>query len=171
MARKKSKHVEVTAEDIDVAKGAERCNSRNCMIARALRRKKPDWLSITVDLMTIRYTDPKTRERRIYLTPPRAAGALVDFDEGVDLKPFSFMLPDHVAQVLPPRRPGQRARVSAKRATADAQGRTRITGGQAAPIAPLSSDSMAVKVGRIRQYGRQFLTRQADAERQGVAST
>jgi hypothetical protein len=55
---------------------------------------------VTVDLATIRYSDPKRGKRYIMLTPAIAQEALLRFDQGDEtLKPFDFRLPP-AAQVV-----------------------------------------------------------------------
>lgn len=71
---------------------AEKRDSGHCMIADALRAAVPDAKSVSVDLVTIRFTDPSKRQRYIYLTPLRVQQALVDFDQGRHNGPFRFQL-------------------------------------------------------------------------------
>jgi hypothetical protein len=68
-------------------------NARHCMIAQAIRQRFPKAVNISVDLQTIRWSDPEKRLRYTYLTPPRAQNELVRFDMGTEgIKPFSFQL-------------------------------------------------------------------------------
>lgn len=62
------------------------------MIAEAIREANPEWTKILVDLQTIRWTNRRTKMRYIALTPEIAAAALVNFDQGREIEPFSFRL-------------------------------------------------------------------------------
>lgn len=87
-------NVSVTQDEIDSAVPA---NSGHCMIADAVKRdfqrkfkRKP--LGVSVDLQTIRLTDCEKGLRFVYLTPPTAQRALLQFDQGKKLTPFNFRL-------------------------------------------------------------------------------
>jgi hypothetical protein len=62
------------------------------MIADAIKTAVPNAQSVSVDLSTIRWTDPVRELRYIYLTPRRAQIALIDFDAGRVPKPFDVQL-------------------------------------------------------------------------------
>jgi hypothetical protein len=62
------------------------------MIAEAIRLAVPNAQSVAVDLVTIRWTDPVRELRYIYLTPRLAQHALIDFDSGVEPRPFDVKL-------------------------------------------------------------------------------
>jgi hypothetical protein len=66
--------------------------SGHCMIADAVKRDVPGAKGISVDIQTIRWSDPEKGLRYTYLTPRDAAVALVRFDQGVKPKPFGFRL-------------------------------------------------------------------------------
>jgi hypothetical protein len=86
--------VTVTADRIE---HATQRDSRHCMIAEAIKGEFPRLTNISVDLQTIRYSDPRTRKRYTCLTPPMAGHALVEFDQGRPVEPFSITLkPVHV---------------------------------------------------------------------------
>lgn len=87
--------VAVTREIIDLS---ERRNSSHCMIAEAVKRSVPEARHVSVDLATIRFTDPNKRLRYIYLTPRKAQYALLDFDQGHHAEPFEVQL--RAAQVV-----------------------------------------------------------------------
>jgi hypothetical protein len=82
----------------EIIKNSTRRDSGHCMIADAIasclpETKKIQPKHISVDLQTIRFTDPSKRVRYTYLTPRAAQVALVKFDEGtLEAKPFSFKL-------------------------------------------------------------------------------
>jgi hypothetical protein len=79
--------IEVTQADIDKA---IRKNSARCVVATAVARSIPGASHVDVDLQTVRFT--VDGERRIYLTPPGAAGYVVGFDAGDPIHPFGFRL-------------------------------------------------------------------------------
>jgi len=81
--------VAITQAHIDTAIPAD---SGHCMIADALREALPHVRGVSVDLQTIRFTDPKKAQRYTYLTPPIAQDYLVAFDQGQFLEPFTFNL-------------------------------------------------------------------------------
>jgi len=81
--------VHVTAEHIA---NACKADSRHCMIRDAVAAQLPHVRNISVDMMNIRWSDPDTGWRCIYMTPKPAQFALVDFDMGLAIEPFSFQL-------------------------------------------------------------------------------
>jgi hypothetical protein len=76
----------------DVIDKACRANSRHCMIAEAIRDQIKGATNISVDLMTIRYSDPKKGLRYTFHTPRVAQKALVEFDMGRPVPAFVFQL-------------------------------------------------------------------------------
>lgn len=75
----------------DLVRRATQRDSQHCMIAEAIKRGDPDNIrNVWVDLQTIRWSDRKKGVRFVALTPPEAANALVSFDRGEPLEPFSF---------------------------------------------------------------------------------
>lgn len=85
--------VHVTKEVIDQS---EQRDSSHCMIAEALkaavRETIPHVRGVSVDLATIRFSDPDRRLRYTYLTPRAAQVALVLFDQGKHNDPFTIFL-------------------------------------------------------------------------------
>lgn len=71
-------------------------NSSHCMIAEAV--KAAGFKRVSVDIQTVRFTDD-TGDRYIYLTPPAAQVAILQFDEG--RKPAPFKLHLRNGQVIP----------------------------------------------------------------------
>lgn len=121
--------VNVTQPIID---RSEKANSDHCMIADAIRAALPDAKSVSVDLMTIRFTDPAKRQRYVYLTPRPIQLALINFDQGSHTEPFNFQLKNPVQVVasggkrtLPD---GTKQNPSRK-----VQGVTKVSGGTARP--------------------------------------
>jgi hypothetical protein len=81
--------IHVTPELIDRATYRD---SRHCVVAEALQLARPHFKNILVDLQTIRWTNLRTRKRYICLTPEIVGRALVDFDQGNLIHPFSVAL-------------------------------------------------------------------------------
>lgn len=127
----------------DIITKAVRADSTSCMIADAVKAQVPGAKFVTVDLQSIRWTDPVKGLRYTYLTPSNAQGALVMFDQGFECEAFTVKLRGaHVTrarQLLPdvpelPRNtnPEQREAARAKRAAfleerkarAEVEGRT-----------------------------------------------
>ena len=81
--------VEVTE---DIINNAEKRSSSHCMWADASRVAFPTAKSISVDLQTVRFTDPEKKLRYVYLTPRAAQVSLVLFDQGVHTDPMKVIL-------------------------------------------------------------------------------
>lgn len=82
-------HVKITA---DVIEESIPRDSRHCMIADAIKQCYPKAAKVSVDLATIRFTDPDKGLRYTFLTPRVAQAHLVKFDQGVKPEPFEFRL-------------------------------------------------------------------------------
>lgn len=81
MARKRKGSPRITVEITEANRqAAVDSNSGGCLIADALKRG--GWLNPTVDMATIRVTDPETKNRLTYLTPPTGQHVLLGFDQG-----------------------------------------------------------------------------------------
>ncbi len=78
--------------DQDMIEAAKQRDSSHCMIAEAIKAAYPEASMVAVDLQTIRFSDPKKGLRFTYLTPRQAQVALVQFDQGTDVTPFSVRL-------------------------------------------------------------------------------
>lgn len=85
---------EITKEHIADAK---RRDSQHCMIADAIQART-DAKYVLVDVQTIRWSNLKKGKRYVYLTPPEAQRAILAFDQGKRVEPFSFTVdnPVHV---------------------------------------------------------------------------
>src|SRR6516165_8567350 len=81
--------IRVTSEIIEQAC---RTNKRTCMISESIRNQLKGVTAITTDLMTVRYSDPEKGLRYIFHTPRTAQVALMRFDAGKPIKPFTFRL-------------------------------------------------------------------------------
>lgn len=82
-------NVQVKKENVE--RSCQR-NSHCCMVADAIRDRFPWARHIDVDIQTIRFNNRKEGKRYIYLTPPEVAKAIILFDQGVKVSPFSFKL-------------------------------------------------------------------------------
>jgi len=88
--------INVTSELINTS---IRNNSSHCMIAEAMKIAAPELTRVAVDISTCRGSDLEKGLRYVWLTPRAAQDALVDFDEGLAPKPFSFLLKNaHVSR-------------------------------------------------------------------------
>lgn len=136
--------------------------SSHCMIAEAIKKAVPDARAVAVDLQTIRWSDRERRIRYVYLTPPSVQQALVDFDQGELIEPFTFRV--RHAQIH--RTAGPRPHRDTASSTEAGRSRRALdkatlvmkhdrrdgppirVGGQLPPVAALSSAR-----GRIRTFG------------------
>jgi hypothetical protein len=75
------------------------------MIAEAVKAAYPDARSVSVDLATIRFSDPTQGLRYTYLTPRIAQVELVMFDRGTKPEPFQFQLRNGMVTMAGTRRP------------------------------------------------------------------
>lgn len=120
---------------------AEKKDSSHCMIADAVRAAIPEAKSVSVDLVTIRFTDPTKSQRYIYLTPLNAQQALVDFDQGRHTEPFKFVLAKAVQVAASGNQPGKKNPPRAIQGVVGGSGRRQPTvlGGNLPPVGALSS--------------------------------
>ena len=80
--------IPVTSEQITTAKQRD---SQHCMIADAIRDRL-NATFVSVDIQAIRFSVPAKDTRFVYLTPPEVQRAILAFDKGAPIKPFSFTL-------------------------------------------------------------------------------
>jgi len=152
---------------LDSIKTAMRADSAHCMIADSIAAQIPDARNVSVDLATIRWSDPAKGVRYIYLTPRNAQELLIAFDQGWDdlLQPIHFELRN--AQVVKIQRRvvdanGIRKRATLgktelKRAQNQGTGGSMIrTGGKPPPLGPLTNSGYA-RLGRRRAFGLKSL--------------
>ena len=143
--------------DADTIEAATVRSSSHCMIADAVRKSLPSVRSVQVDLQTIRFTDPKSNRRYIYLTPPAAQRALIAFDQGERIEPFEFRQSQPVQVVeagyktasdgtRKTRATGATRKVHARRG---ATGRPIIENGRPLP----ANAALSTGRGKVRQYG------------------
>jgi hypothetical protein len=103
-------------------------DSSHCMIAEAIRSTVKNATSVSVDLQTIRWSDPEKRLRYTYLTPRIAQINLIKFDQGIKPEEFAFHL-----------RGGQVTRMSSR-----ASGHTRAAPGSRKSRAATASASASI---------------------------
>ncbi len=137
----------------DIITKSSRRDSSHCMIADAIQAALPVARSVSVDLATIRFTEPKKGRRFVYLTPPGAQRALILFDQGGKVDPFVFTLRRPVQVLLSGQAQGGKVsegtRVSkAKRVVVSKKSHPIIEGGEHMANAALSNAR-----GRIRAHG------------------
>jgi len=90
--------VVVTQEIID---SACRADVTRCMIAEAVKDAVPDAKNVLVDLTSIRWSDPEKGLRYVYIMPPLPQTALIRFDKGEKIPPFSFRLRNaHISSMM-----------------------------------------------------------------------
>jgi hypothetical protein len=156
--------VEVTQEDID--KGIAR-DSTKCVIADAIRRQNPGFQRVSVDLATIRISDPKRGLRCLYFTPPSLQKIIIATDQGKkkDIQPCKARLvagqvvpiKTHTAKEKAKLRRGWKEKYSKKKAVAkkmlDMKGGGQkvpvISGGKLPPIAPGSMRTFGLRGLRV----------------------
>lgn len=155
--------LDITAEIINAAVPKD---SSHCVLADALKAAVPNATRVSVDLATIRFTDPESQRRYVYLTPAPGQAILVNFDQGVMPTPGVMRL-GNPAQVLASGSKGKRT--TRKRAKGEDEktakrladptptvtsrsGQTVVYGGRTPPTAALSSTR-----GRRRSFGLKTL--------------
>jgi hypothetical protein len=140
-------HVNVTQRHINSATPKD---SSHCMIADAVRETIPGANRIAVDLQTIRWTDPAKGKRYVCFTPPSAQQALLAFDQGQPVIPFSIAL--RPVQILPAgarqAREPREIQPPITDSAGGAQTSPTVTGGHALPMGSLSN-----RKGRRRAFG------------------
>jgi hypothetical protein len=89
--RKGRLFIEVRQEHIDEAL---RASSSHCAIAMALQAALPDARFVSVDLQSVRFTDPRRGVRICFLTPHPARELIIGFDQGdaERCKPITFSM-------------------------------------------------------------------------------
>jgi len=142
-------------------------DSGHCMIADAITDGYKFAKHVSVDLATIRFTDAKSSLRYVFLTPPIVQQSLLDFDQGVEIKPFQFQL--RTAMQIAPKRKKKAGRKHAKSSNVYEHKRLEIaspTNGTKTDIVPVVVGGMMpksgalsnrVRTGRIRRFGLRLL--------------
>src|SRR2546430_2457492 len=92
-----NKLIQVTQDDIDKSC---RADAGACMNARAIKRQIPEAKNIHVDIATTRWTDKYTGIRYTFLTPGPAQKAIIPYDMGLKMPPYTFQL-KQLIQITP----------------------------------------------------------------------
>lgn len=95
--------IRIEQENIDQA---VKRDSHRCMIADAIQAQIGWAKYIIVDLQSVRFSDTERGKRLVYLTPPRAQQALLEFDRGRKPKPFTMTLNKGFTRTMRVREPG-----------------------------------------------------------------
>jgi len=95
-----------------------RNDANHCMIATAIKEKIPTARWVLVDLQSIRWTDRVAGQRFVCLTPKPAQRALLDYDKGLDVKPFNFTLPAPQTKPITKRPKTKKAKAATKKGKA-----------------------------------------------------
>jgi hypothetical protein len=114
------------------------------MIAEAVKLAVPGARYVSVDLQTIRFTDPTGEKRYTYLTPRRAQVALVNFDQGRAPEPFKVQLRGGVVTKAGSRAKKSESKVKIEKTRKIISPRPgshepEVNGGRTPPVGPLSS--------------------------------
>lgn len=115
MVALKSPKIIVTVDAESIANSMI-ANSSHCMISDSIKKLHPEFTMISTDLQTIRVSDQSAKLRYIYFTPRPAQERIVDFDEGLGVEPFTFVL-QRAAQILRTRDPDQQRQTRERAAT------------------------------------------------------
>src|SRR6266705_6856869 len=91
------RRIEVTQADIDESC---RADAGACMNSRAIKRQFPEAKNIHVDIATTRWTNKYTGDRYVFLTPGPAQQAIIPYDQGQKMPPYSFYL-KQLVQIIP----------------------------------------------------------------------
>jgi hypothetical protein len=146
--------------DPEIAKEAIARDSAHCMWADAVKKAVPNARHVTVDLQTIRFTDPEKRLRYTYLTPRSAQLSLIKFDLGEHIEqPITVLL--RRGQVTraegysktPPKKgvlPMPHGMELVKRDASNEERRMDVVGGTTPPTGPLANMSYR---GKRRAFG------------------
>lgn len=167
---KRSPAVTITVPQ-DVIDTSTLRDSSHCMIADAIQQQIPEAKYISVDLATIRFTDPQAGVRYIYLTPRGAQTALLDFDQGEKPEPFKFRLEGAHVVLAGTARKGK-AELVPRSTSSTNRTRPVRTGGESPPIGPLAGGAptrrngdpgegtgAGNRTGRRRQFGLRAIIR------------
>lgn len=98
--------MKVAVEKSHIQNGVER-DSTMCMIADAIKSKRPSLKYVTVDVQSIRFTDLDKGKRYVFLTPPVAQRNLLRFDQGKPVQPFTFSLAEPAVERTIEKRSGK----------------------------------------------------------------
>jgi hypothetical protein len=85
-------------------------NSAHCMTAQSLQEKYPHLKLWSVDIQTIRASDPIKGLRYTWLTPRIVQGNILKWDGGQEVKPFGFKLDGGHVTLMSGRKPGEKTK-------------------------------------------------------------
>lgn len=150
-----TKKIEVTEEIIRLA---VRRSSTHCMISDAVSAAIPDARNVLSDTQSIRYSNPKTGKRYVYLTPRKAMEALIAFDYGQVPAPFTLILRN--PQIVPIRK-NQASPVKRTVKVDVHNGNVTVEGGKTPPMAHLADRPVKREgvMGTKRAFGLRRLSR------------
>jgi hypothetical protein len=132
---------------------AEKKDSHHCMIADAIKDRLAVQF-IVVDTQSIRWSDPATKERYVYLTPPTAQDMILRWDRGIKIQPFAFELARPI-KVTPIRKKYEGKKSTRRKAQQKYEMKRRD------PMAPrLVKKNRKPKVTRFREFGVRRLTQE-----------
>ena len=140
----------------DIAR-AVRNDSMRCVVARSIARTRPDAHRITVDGITIRFTEDG--ERLVWSTPYQVAGYVIDFDAGDPIEPFNFMLTERNRLV----NMGHRKTTPAGAELARARARARAAKAKAAKATPATARAAKAKATRAAKELKETTAKHAGA--------
>lgn len=107
----------------------------HCMIAEAIKEKFPEARWVLIDAQTIRWTNRNEGKRYKYLTPRAAQQALLKFDLGEPIAPFSITLASPIIRGVHPltrRTPKKSSETKGKKKTSTARYKHKKTAPEAA---------------------------------------
>jgi hypothetical protein len=139
--------IRVTKDEIQKAIPED---SSHCMIAEAIKACRPSASRVSVDIQTIRWSNLDKGERYIFLTPPSAQKAILQFDEGITPKPFCFRL--RGGQIIEavestPRQRARKAKYARQKREVEKQSKMKATSRQDIKVTAIKDHNQAVIIG------------------------
>lgn len=128
---------------------SRRKDSHHCMIADAIHEHVPWAKYISVDVQAIKFSDVDAKTRFIFLTPPVAQNAILRWDRGIEIQPFSFLLVDPVIKKVRKRWTGNPEVLKKARTKYEKTSRRK----KVDPMAPRLVTKKKPKVSRFREFG------------------
>jgi hypothetical protein len=124
-------------------------SSAMCMIAEAVKDQVPGCTKVHVDMQTVRWTG-KDGIRRTYLTPAVAQSALVRFDAGDDVKPFTFRL----SRLIHTTKAKNQNKAKAEHSPSGVSNRARVAGRAVPMLGNATRRRFGIRNLRINQQGQ-----------------
>ena len=146
--------IQVTAENIQ---NACKANTNYCMIAEAIKAQLPGVRNVSVDMMHVRWSDPEKGWRYIYMTPKPAQYALIRYDMGLEIEPFSFQVRTGIATPMQLGTGKNRKRAHAVRQskilkTSDHGTIAHSVASKSVPMHPADKETTGFKPGRPKEW-------------------